>query len=127
MMLLAAASLLLADFQMGQYEMAGTAKDISYLGWHGAPTSTEQSTALTKLLSQAARTAGHRLRSVARTQPAVDDLVQQQALELEVLLGLAGRAAERAQSPAAPSWSTQPVVAKPSAQLSLILRGGGRL
>ena len=97
MMLLAAASLLLADFQMGQYEMAGTAKDISYLGWHGAPTSTEQSTALTKLLSQAARAEGHRLRSVARTQPAVDDLVQQQALELEVLLGLAGRAAERAQ------------------------------
>ena len=126
MMLLAAASLLLADFQMGQYEMAGNAKDISYLGWHGAPTSTEQSTALTKLLSQAARAAGHRLRSVARTQPAVDDLVQQ-ALGWRSCSGSQGVRLSGAGDPAAPPGSTQPVVAKPSAQLSLHLRGGGSL
>ena len=82
------ASLLLADFELGEFEMTGSSTDLSYLGWHGEPVSADQSKALTTQLSQAVRQAGWRLRSVERARPAVDDLAQQQALELEVLLGL---------------------------------------
>ena len=97
MIALALASLLLGDFELGEFEMTGSSTDLSYLGWHGEPASADQSKALTTQLSQAVRRHGWRLRSVERARPAVDDLAQQQALELEVLLGLSARAAARAQ------------------------------
>jgi hypothetical protein len=90
-------SLVLADFELGEFQMTGSSTDVAYLGLHGAPASADESKALTQTLSASVRKAGWRLRPVTRSQPAVDDVTQQQALELELVLGLTDQAARRAE------------------------------
>jgi len=90
-------SLVLADFELGEFQMTGSSTDIAYIGLHGAPASADESKALTQALSTAVRKAGWRLRPVTRSQAAVDDVTQQQTLELELVLGLTDQAARRAE------------------------------